>query len=115
MDVLAGELVEDVAHDAGRFSLRTGAGTTVEADAVVAGLGIVPATFAFAFVGAGLDSVIVAQQAAYRSCLATGRPDCRLAFDMSAAITPELLAALAALSVAALIPVVVRRLRARWR
>jgi uncharacterized membrane protein YdjX (TVP38/TMEM64 family) len=30
-------------------------------------LGVIPATFAFAFVGAGLDSVIAAQQAAYQS------------------------------------------------
>jgi uncharacterized membrane protein YdjX (TVP38/TMEM64 family) len=78
-------------------------------------LGIVPATFAFAFVGAGLDSVIAAQQAAYRSCLAAGRADCRLTFHMNAAITPELLAALAALGVVALIPVVVKRWRNRNR
>jgi uncharacterized membrane protein YdjX (TVP38/TMEM64 family) len=78
-------------------------------------LGIIPATFAFAFVGAGLDSVIAAQQAAYRSCLAAGRSDCRLVFHLKAAITPELLAALAALGVLALIPVVVKRLRARSR
>jgi uncharacterized membrane protein YdjX (TVP38/TMEM64 family) len=78
-------------------------------------LGIIPATFAFAFVGAGLDSVIAAQQTAYRSCLAAGRSDCRLVFHMKAAITPELLAALAALGVLALIPVVVKRLRARSR
>src|SRR5262245_51586725 len=76
-------------------------------------LGIVPATFAFAFVGAGLDSVIDAQQAAYRSCLAAGRADCRLTFHMNAAITPELLGALVVLGVVALIPVVVKRLRNR--
>jgi uncharacterized membrane protein YdjX (TVP38/TMEM64 family) len=76
-------------------------------------LGIIPATFVFAFVGAGLDSVIAAQQAAYRSCLAAGRPDCRLAFHMDAALTPELLAALVALGVLALVPVAVKRLRAR--
>ena len=51
-----------------------------------------------AFVGAGLDSVIVAQQAAYQSCLNAGRADCRLAFHMNAAVTPQLLAALAALA-----------------
>jgi uncharacterized membrane protein YdjX (TVP38/TMEM64 family) len=78
-------------------------------------LGIVPATFALAFVGAGLNSVIDAQQAAYRSCLAAGRADCRLTFHMNAAITPELLGALAVLGVVALIPVVVRRLRNRNR
>src|SRR6266446_4599498 len=76
-------------------------------------LGVIPATFAFAFVGAGLDSVIAAQQAAYQSCLAAARPDCRLEFHMKAALTPELLGALVALGVLALIPVVVKRLRAR--
>jgi len=76
-------------------------------------LGVIPATFAFAFVGAGLDSVIAAQQAAYQACLAAARPNCRLEFHMKAALTPELLGALVALGVLALIPVVVKRLRAR--
>jgi uncharacterized membrane protein YdjX (TVP38/TMEM64 family) len=76
-------------------------------------LGVIPVTFAFAFVGAGLDSVIAAQQAAYQSCLVAGRPDCRLEFHMKAALTPELLGAFVALGVLALIPVVVKRLRAR--
>jgi uncharacterized membrane protein YdjX (TVP38/TMEM64 family) len=76
-------------------------------------LGIIPATFAFALVGMGLDSVITAQEAAYRACLAAGRPDCRLDFSMSALVTPQLLAAFVALGMVALIPVVVRKLRAR--
>jgi uncharacterized membrane protein YdjX (TVP38/TMEM64 family) len=79
--------------------------------AAATAVGVIPATFVFAFVGAGLDSVIVAQQAAYRSCLAAGRADCRLEFHMDAALTPELLAALAALGVLALVPVVVKKLR----
>ena len=79
--------------------------------AAATALGILPATFVFAFVGAGFDSVIAAQQAAYQSCLEAGRADCRLAFHMNAALTPQLLAALAALGVLALIPVVVKRLR----
>ena len=55
-------------------------------------IGIIPATFAFAFMGAGLDSVIRAQGAIYNACLAAGRADCRLDFDVKAAVTPELLA-----------------------
>jgi len=81
--------------------------------AAATALGVIPATFVFAFVGQGLDSVIAAQQAAYQSCLAAARPDCRLAFHINTALTPELLAALAALGVLALVPVLVRRLRAR--
>jgi uncharacterized membrane protein YdjX (TVP38/TMEM64 family) len=76
-------------------------------------LGIIPATFAFALVGMGLDSVIAAQEAAYRTCLAAGHPDCRLDFSMSALVTPQLLAAFVALGVVALIPVAVRKWRAQ--
>jgi uncharacterized membrane protein YdjX (TVP38/TMEM64 family) len=79
--------------------------------AAATALGIIPATFAFAFVGAGLESVIAAQEAAYQACLAAGRSDCRLDFHFAQAMTPQLLAALAALGVAALIPVIVKR----WR
>ena len=76
-------------------------------------LGVIPAAFAFASVGAGLDSVIAAQEAAYRTCVAAGGANCRLDFDLKAAITPQLIASLAALGVIALIPVVAKRLRAR--
>ena len=76
-------------------------------------IGIIPGTFTFAFLGAGLDSVIRAQGAIYNACLASGRTDCKLDFDLKAAVTPELLGALAALGVLALIPVVVKRIRAR--
>ena len=88
-------------------------GVKLRTFAAATALGIIPATFVFAFVGAGLDSVIAAQQAAYQSCLAAARPDCRLAFHIDTALTPELLVALAGLGVLALVPVLVRRLRAR--
>jgi uncharacterized membrane protein YdjX (TVP38/TMEM64 family) len=85
-------------------------------------LGMIPATFIFASVGAGLDSVIAAQEAAYQTCVASGRSDCRLDFDPETALTPQLLAALAALGLLALVPVVVRRFyprrldaRMEWR
>jgi uncharacterized membrane protein YdjX (TVP38/TMEM64 family) len=78
-------------------------------------LGIIPATFAFASVGAGLDSVISAQETSYEACLATGRADCRLDFDLGAALTPQVWGALVALGALALIPVVLRRWRARNR
>ena len=50
-------------------------------------IGIIPATFAYAFVGAGLDSAIGAQEAAYNACMAAGRGDCKLDFDIKAAFT----------------------------
>jgi uncharacterized membrane protein YdjX (TVP38/TMEM64 family) len=91
------------------------AGVRLATFATATALGIIPATFAFAFVGAGLDSVIVAQEAAYRACLHADRPDCRLDFELKSALTPELFGALVVLGIVALIPVVVKRLRARSR
>ena len=84
-------------------------GTFVAATAI----GIVPAAFALAFLGAGIDSAIMAQEAMYRSCLAAGGTNCALDFNLKAAITPQLIGALVALGCAALIPVVVKRVRAR--
>lgn len=76
-------------------------------------IGILPATFAFAFVGSGLDSVLAAQEQAYQACLAAARPDCRLGFNLKAAVTPQILLALTFLGVLALLPVIVKRWRSR--
>lgn len=76
-------------------------------------VGIIPGTFAFALVGAGLDSIIDAQIRANPGCAAASAEDCR--FDLSPAglVTPQILLALGALGVLALVPVLVRKLRAR--
>lgn len=76
-------------------------------------IGILPATFAFASAGAGLDSVIAAQKEVLRACKQAGRTDC--VFDLGAwsILTPELLAAFAALGAIALIPVALRQWRRR--
>lgn len=74
-------------------------------------IGIVPLTLAFALFGAGLDSAFAAQASAYEACLAAGHEHCRIEFDLRAAFTPELIVALALLSIAALIPVAAKR----WR
>lgn len=76
-------------------------------------LGIIPASIVYAYAGIGLDSVIATQNGLYRQCLAAGRSECRLTFDLRDILTPQLLGALVALGVLALLPVVVRRLRAR--
>jgi uncharacterized membrane protein YdjX (TVP38/TMEM64 family) len=76
-------------------------------------IGVIPATFVFASVGAGLDSVIQAQASMYHACLAAGRTDCRLDFDPAAALTPQLIGALIALGLLALAPVAVRRVFGR--
>jgi len=71
-------------------------------------LGIIPATFAFAFFGAGVASALAAQAPAYRACVAAGGTHCTLGFDPGAAATPQLIAALVVLGVLALMPVVVK-------
>ena len=78
-------------------------------------LGIIPGAFAFAFAGTGLDSVIAAQKAAYDACLAAGRADCQLDFSAAGILTPQLIGALVALGLLALLPVVVKRWRGRRR
>jgi uncharacterized membrane protein YdjX (TVP38/TMEM64 family) len=78
-------------------------------------LGVIPASFVFALAGTGLDSVIVAQIGAYRACLAAGRTDCHLTFNVSDVLTWQLICALVALGLLALVPVAVKRVRARAR
>lgn len=68
-------------------------------------LGIIPGTLAYAFIGAGLASVIEAQEKAHPGCGAAG--NCTI--DVGALVTPQLLIALVALGVIALIPVIVKR------
>ncbi|KZL28232.1 TVP38/TMEM64 family protein [Pseudovibrio sp. Ad37] len=72
-------------------------------------VGIIPGTFAYAFVGAGLDSVILAQEQANPGCSAAGT--CEV--EISALITPELIWAFAALGLVALIPPIVQRFRGK--
>ena len=76
-------------------------------------LGIIPGTFAFAATGAGLDSVIAGKREAQRACQAAGGDDCALRFGLGDVLTPQLLAALAALALVAMIPVAVRRFSGR--
>jgi uncharacterized membrane protein YdjX (TVP38/TMEM64 family) len=78
-------------------------------------LGVIPGSAVYAFAGTGLDSIIAAQKQAYDACLAAGRGDCQFAFDAKDILTPQLLGALVALGLLALVPVLLRRLRAPAR
>ncbi|HSO48222.1 MAG TPA: TVP38/TMEM64 family protein, partial [Rhizobiaceae bacterium] len=69
-------------------------------------LGIIPGTFAIAYIGAGLGSVIESQERAQPGCAAAGT--CHI--DPGNLVTPQLVWALAGLAVLSLIPVVARRL-----
>jgi uncharacterized membrane protein YdjX (TVP38/TMEM64 family) len=76
-------------------------------------IGIIPATFIFAFFGAGLDSVITAQEEIYRACLAAGGGECTIHIEPARVLTPTLLAALIGLGTLALVPVLAKRIW--WR
>jgi uncharacterized membrane protein YdjX (TVP38/TMEM64 family) len=74
--------------------------------------GIMPATFAFASAGAGLDSIIVAAKADFARCVAeNGAAACKLTIHASSLVTRELLLALLLLGIVSLIPVALKR----WR
>jgi uncharacterized membrane protein YdjX (TVP38/TMEM64 family) len=80
-------------------------------------LGIIPGTTAFTVAGAGLGSVIKAQNRSHHACLATMPVDpdvaCPYRIDTSALVTKELIVALILLGVVALIPVALKMWRAR--
>jgi uncharacterized membrane protein YdjX (TVP38/TMEM64 family) len=78
-------------------------------------IGMIPATFAFAVAGSGLDSVVAAQQQARAACLNAGGSDCGLHLGVRHLVTPQIVAAFALLGLMALAPVAVKRLRRKPR
>lgn len=80
-------------------------------------IGIIPATFAFSYVGTGLESVIQAATASYQACLA-GKPAaeaaaCHLTVNAGQLVTPQILIALAALAAVSLLPLAIKRFSGR--
>ena len=76
-------------------------------------LGIIPGAVVFALAGIGLDSVISAQRSSYEQCIAGQGSDCHMVFDPMDVLTPQLIAALVALGLLALMPMAVKYWRAR--
>jgi uncharacterized membrane protein YdjX (TVP38/TMEM64 family) len=78
-------------------------------------IGIIPGTIAFSVAGAGLGSVVEAQNRLYHACAARhpGSADaaCPYTIDTAALVTRELLAAFVLLGVVALIPIALKK----WR
>lgn len=73
-------------------------------------LGVVPATFAFASIGAGLDSVVAAAKAEQAACIAAKAAAlCPLALTAKSLVTREILIALTLLGIVALLPVAYKR------
>lgn len=71
-------------------------------------LGMLPASFAFAFAGSGLDDVIARHERIRAQCVAAGGADCTIDFSAKSLLTPELTIALGVLGILALAPIVVR-------
>lgn len=74
-------------------------------------IGIIPGTFVFAFLGGGLDSIIVEQQGKYDACVAAGNANCSLDFQISSLITPEIILSFVALGFISLLPIVIKKFR----
>lgn len=84
-------------------------------------IGIIPGTFAFSYVGAGLDSIIDTTRVDFQKCLAehpgmsAAEAGCSFSINPGSLVTKELLIAFAALGLVALIPVFIRKWKARRR
>jgi uncharacterized membrane protein YdjX (TVP38/TMEM64 family) len=79
-------------------------------------VGIIPATFAFASAGAGLDSVILAAKNEHAACVARkGAEACPLKLHASSLLTKELILALVLIGLVALMPVILRKWKQRRR
>ena len=86
-------------------------GVSLRAFVIGTFVGIIPGTFAFAFIGSGLDSIIVKQRA--ESGCAPDAVDCDVELSMSGLITPEIIAAFVALGLVALIPPALKKFRGK--
>ena len=78
-------------------------------------VGILPATFTFAFAGASLDNLVALAQTTQAACRTLGMGNCPLQLPLSAILTPRMVALLVSLSLIALLPVGMKKLRAARR
>ena len=74
-------------------------------------LGILPATFVFAFAGAGLDSVARAQEDARAACASQAHAVCGSGFSLGSLLTHDTMLAFAGLALLSLVPALLKR----WR
>ncbi len=69
-------------------------------------VGIIPAGFAFALLGSGLDGIIDAQKKVNEACMAGPDPAaCTYSLDIGALVSPQLLLAFGGLGLVALLPI----------
>ncbi len=79
-------------------------------------IGIIPGSFAYAFLGTGLDSILVKQQKIYAECVEKSQKigekiDCTATPGSADLITIEILAAFGVLALVALSPIVIKKIR----
>lgn len=74
-------------------------------------VGIIPGTYVFAFLGTGLDSVIVEQQDKYNACIESAKTECSFTFDVASLLTTEIILSFVALGIISLCPIVIKRFR----
>lgn len=77
--------------------------------AIATFIGIIPGTFAFTYLGAGLDSIIAEQESANPGCAAIGT----CSIDPKALITSELILALAFLALLSFLPFIIKRFKSK--
>lgn len=71
-------------------------------------LGIIPATYAFAYAGASFGSMLVDKLAAAEACRAAGGANCVVKFEPAKVLTSDLIGLFLALGIISLLPVVAR-------
>jgi uncharacterized membrane protein YdjX (TVP38/TMEM64 family) len=73
-------------------------------------IGIIPGSYAFAFLGRGLGSVLEQAQTAHTACVAQdASASCAYDISLSALVTPQILWGFAGLGIVALIPVALKK------
>jgi uncharacterized membrane protein YdjX (TVP38/TMEM64 family) len=95
-------------------------GVRVRTYVITTFFGIIPGTLAYAYAGGSLDSIFTSAQAdpAYQACLAEEASgarmegSCDLPIDFGDLITTEILIAVVVLGILAILPAILRRLRA---
>lgn len=71
-------------------------------------VGIMPAGFAYALAGAGLDQALAREATAFDACIQRGETACAVHFSAGSLLTPPIIAAMVALAIIALLPVAIK-------
>jgi uncharacterized membrane protein YdjX (TVP38/TMEM64 family) len=91
--------------------------TPLRVFALTTAVGIIPGSFAIAAAGAALADVVAQRKLAFDACVAAGGQACSFDIGVRHVLTPGVVAALLALGLLALVPVVLRRtgIMRHWR